>query len=216
MHDNLERSGIPVTVLSMDELAELAGSPHHQGVVAEVGPFAYAELDSIVTSDREGPVVLLDEVQDPANLGNILRTAECLGAAAVVCTKDRSVTVTATVEKASAGGSAHVPVVRVTNLVRAIESLKKAGYWVYSAEARGSIVVFRQDLSGRVAFVVGSEGRGVRRLVRESCDGSVNIPMKGKIDSLNVSQAVTILLAEALRQRDRYSTSKDKDRGDVP
>ncbi len=196
----------------MDELAELAGSPHHQGVVAEVGPFVYTELDKVLGSGRQGPMVLLDEVQDPANLGNILRTAECLGAAAVVCTKDRSVHVTPTVEKASAGASAHLPVVRVTYLVRAVEVLKREAYWIYAAEARGATVCYRLDLSGRVAFVVGSEGRGVRRLVRETCDGSISIPMTGEIDSLNVSQAVTILLAEALRQRGGYSTSDNDQR----
>ncbi len=199
----LRSSGIEVVRSSQEQISELAGSPYHQGVAAAVGPFLYAELEHVLGPDRSavGPVVLLDEVQDPGNLGSILRTGECLGASAVVLTRDRSVAVTPAVEKASAGASAHMPVVRVTNMVRALAYLKNAGYWVYSAEARAARTCFVEDLSGPVAFVVGSEGKGVRRLVRESCDGSISIPIKGRIDSLNVAQAVTVLLAEALRQR---------------
>ncbi|MEW6352557.1 MAG: 23S rRNA (guanosine(2251)-2'-O)-methyltransferase RlmB [Thermodesulfobacteriota bacterium] len=199
----LHATGIEVVRASSEEIAELAGSPYHQGIAAAVGPFRYAELEHVLDSDRTAkePVVLLDEVQDPGNLGSILRTGECLGVRAVVLTRDRSVAVTPAVEKASAGASAHVPVVRVTNMVRTLEELKKAGYWIYSAEARASRSCFLEDLSGPVAFVVGSEGKGVRRLVREHCDIGISIPMKGRIDSLNVAQAVTVLLAEALRQR---------------
>jgi 23S rRNA (guanosine2251-2'-O)-methyltransferase len=188
---------------SGNEIASLAGSPHHQGIAARVGPFPYVELDDLVSRSllQSGPVLILDGIQDPANLGSILRSAECLGATGVVLTTDRSASVTPAVEKASAGASAHVPVARVVNLVRALEQLKAGGFWIHAADSGGRNSIYSADFRGKIAFVVGSEGKGIRRLVKDTSDFVISIPMTGKIESLNVAQTAAILLAEALRQR---------------
>ncbi len=201
----LEASQIPLARVSGNELLSITGSPNHQGLAARVGPFPYVEFSHIVSTlaGEQRPILVLDAIQDPANLGSILRSAECLGAAAVILSKDRSVAVTPAVEKTSAGAAAHVPVAKVVNLVRAIEQLKESGCWVYGTDSGAQAVCFTTDLTGRLAFVLGSEGKGTRRLVREKCDAMVSIPMTGAISSLNVSQATAILLAEALRQRMR-------------
>jgi 23S rRNA (guanosine2251-2'-O)-methyltransferase len=185
------------------ELAELVGTPHHQGVAARVGPFPYVGLDRIVRPDTAGPrlVVVLDEVQDPSNLGSIVRSAECLGATAVILARDRSASVTPAVEKASSGATAHLPIARVVNLARTIEELKRSGFWVFAADPHGREPCYGMDLTGDLALVLGSEERGVRRLVRERSDGLISIPLYGRIDSLNVSQTAAILLSEVRRQR---------------
>jgi 23S rRNA (guanosine2251-2'-O)-methyltransferase len=194
---------IPVLQVSTQQILSIAGSQNHQGLAAEVEPFSYWDLEEIVAgaSGDRGLILVLDGIQDPSNLGSILRSAECLGATAVVLTKDRSVSVTPAVEKAAAGASAHMRIARVVNLVRAMDVLKTSGYWTYGTDSRSSATVYSLDLRTSVAFVLGSEGKGMRRLVRENCDGIVSVPMTGKIDSLNVSQTATILLAEAFRQR---------------
>ncbi len=199
----LESAGIPLTRVSASELLSVAASPNHQGIAASVGPFPYVELSDILSAlaDQQGLILILDEIQDPANLGSILRSGECLGAAAVILSKDRSVAVTPAVEKTSAGAAAHVPLARVVNLSRALDQLKQSGYWIYATDSRAEAVCFATDLTGKLAFVLGSEGKGIRRLVREKCDAAVSIPMTGKVGSLNVSQTGAILLAEALRQR---------------
>jgi len=199
----IKERNIPVKPLPQAQLLAVAGSPHHQGLAARVGPFPYADLEDILSPlpPEIGPILLLDEVQDPANLGNILRAAECLGADALVLTKDRSVAITAVVEKAAAGASAHIAVARVVNLVRAIEMLKSSGYWVYGTAPEAKASLYELKFEGRLAFVLGSEGKGMRRLVREKCDQLLVVPMSGKTASLNVSQVATILLAESLRQR---------------
>jgi 23S rRNA (guanosine2251-2'-O)-methyltransferase len=199
----IESAGIPITSSSVDEISSLTGSPHHQGVAARVGPFPYADLDELLFSHEaiDGPALVLDQVQDPANLGNIIRSAECLGALAVVMAKDRSVAVTPVVEKAAAGASAHIRIIRVVNLVRAIEQLKSSGFWIYGTHQEDRRSLYSIDLSGRIAFVLGSEGKGMRRLVREKCDEVVSIPIVGQTEALNVSQTAAIVLAETLRQR---------------
>jgi 23S rRNA (guanosine2251-2'-O)-methyltransferase len=199
----LEAADIPLRRVSADELLSITGSPNHQGLAALVGPFPYVELSDVLSasSDQLGPVLILDEIQDPMNLGSILRSGECLGVAAVVLSKDRSVAVTPAVEKTSAGAAAHVPLARVVNLVRVMNELKEAGYWIYATDSRATQVCFAADLTGKAAFVLGSEGKGIRRLVRENCDAALSIPMAGQVGSLNVSQTAAILLAEALRQR---------------
>lgn len=193
----------PVEQVTAAQILAITQSPHHQGIAARVGPFPYVDLVDLIdrATGNAGPIVVLDEIQDPANLGSILRVAECLGAAGVILTKDRCVSVTPAVEKAAAGGSAHVPVARVVNLARAVEQLKKAGYWVYAAEAGNGVSLYSLVLSGKMAFVLGSEGKGIRRLVLEKCDHLVSVPMIGRISSLNVAQTASILLAESLRQR---------------
>jgi 23S rRNA (guanosine2251-2'-O)-methyltransferase len=196
-------AGISITSSSVNEISTLTGSQHHQGVAARVGPFPYADLDELLFGQEaiQGATLVLDQVQDPANLGNIIRSAECLGALGVVIAKDRSVAVTPVVEKAAAGASAHIRIIRVVNLVRAIGQLKDSGFWIYGTSQEGRRSLYSIDLSGRIAFVLGSEGKGMRRLVREKCDDVVSIPIVGKTESLNVSQTAAIVLAETLRQR---------------
>ncbi|CAN5549604.1 23S rRNA (guanosine(2251)-2'-O)-methyltransferase RlmB [soil metagenome] len=193
------KHGVSLKKSPRDRVDELARGGLHQGVVARVSPYPYSGLGEILSV--ENPLVLiLDSVTDPHNLGAALRVADGAGASGVVIPKDKAVGVTAAAVKASAGASEHVRVARETNLRRAIDRMKKAGMWVYAAEAGGSVYA-EVDLAGPVGLVLGSEGRGVRRLVREGCDGEVSIPMLGSVESLNVSVATAVLLYEARRQR---------------
>jgi 23S rRNA (guanosine2251-2'-O)-methyltransferase len=191
--------GVPVRQAPRDRIEQLSRGGVHQGVAARTEPYPYSGLREILA--REEPLVLmLDGVTDPRNLGAVLRAADGAGASGVVVPKDRSVGVTPVAVKASAGASEHVRVSRETNLRRTVEAMKKAGLWVYAAELEGAPYT-KVDLSGPVALVMGSEGQGVRRLVREGCDGTVSIPMLGAVGSLNVSVAAAVLLYEARRQR---------------
>ncbi len=192
-------SGVFVKKVRRAQIEELAPGAAHQGVVARVGPYPYSDLGEILAAS-DPLVLVLDSVTDPRNLGAVLRAADGAGASGVVIPKDRAVGVTAVAVKASAGASEHVPVARETNLRRAIHRIKKGGVWVYAAEG-GGMAYTELDLSGPVALVLGSEGRGVRKLVREGCDGAVSIPMLGAVESLNVSVAAAVLLYEAQRQR---------------
>jgi 23S rRNA (guanosine2251-2'-O)-methyltransferase len=191
--------GVDVKRASRQRVEELAGGGVHQGVAARVEPYPYSGLEEIL-STPEPLVLVLDGVIDPRNLGAVLRAADAAGASGVVISKDRAVGVTAAAVKASAGASEHVRVARETNLRRAIDKMKGAGLWVYAAEVGGTPYT-DLDLAGAVALVLGSEGRGVRRLVREGCDGTVSIPMLGAVESLNVSVASAVLLYEARRRR---------------
>ena len=191
--------GVTVKGASRRRIDELARGGVHQGVVARVEPYPYSGLEEILASP-EPLILVLDGVTDPRNLGAILRAADGAGASGVVVPKDRAAGVTAATVKASAGASEHVRVARETNLKRAIERMKDAGLWVYAAEAGGTTYT-DLDLAGPVGLVFGSEGRGVRRLVREACDGAVSIPMLGRTGSLNVSVAAAVLLYEARRRR---------------
>ncbi|MDP9410313.1 MAG: 23S rRNA (guanosine(2251)-2'-O)-methyltransferase RlmB [Actinomycetota bacterium] len=191
--------GVPVKKVPRSRVDELARGGVHQGVVARAEPYPYSGLEEIVAAP-EPLVLVLDGVTDPRNLGAVLRAADGAGASGVVIPKDRAVGVTAAAVKASAGASEHVRVARVTNLRRAVDRIKEAGVWVYAAEVGGTPHT-GLDLSGPVALVLGSEGRGVRRLVREGCDGAVSVPMLGAVESLNVAVAAAVLLYEARRQR---------------
>jgi 23S rRNA (guanosine2251-2'-O)-methyltransferase len=197
-------SGVFVKNVRRGQIEELAPGAAHQGVVARVGPYPYSDLGEILAAS-DPLVLVLDSVTDPRNLGAVLRAADGAGASGVVIPKDRAVGVTAVAVKASAGASEHVPVARETNLRRAIHRIKKGGVWVYAAEG-GGMAYTELDLSGPVALVLGSEGRGVRKLVREGCDGVVSIPMLGAVESLNVSVAAAVLLYEAQRQRGWHRT----------
>jgi 23S rRNA (guanosine2251-2'-O)-methyltransferase len=192
-------SGVSVRKVPRARIEDLTRGGAHQGVVARVGPYPYSDLDEILAAP-DPLVVVLDGVTDPRNLGAVLRAADGAGATGVVIPKDRAVGVTAAAVKASAGASEHVPLTRETNLRRAVDRMKGAGVWVYAAEVGGTTYT-ELDLSGPVALVLGSEGRGVRRLVREGCDGALSIPMLGTVGSLNVSVAAALLLYEARRQR---------------
>ncbi len=196
--------GVPIKRVPRNRVEELARGGVHQGVVARVGPYPYSGLEEILAAP-DPLVVVLDGVTDPRNLGAVLRAADGAGASGVVISKDRAAGVTPVVVKASAGASEHMLIARETNLRRALEKMKEAGAWAYAAEGgapgAGATAYTDLDLSGSVVFVLGSEGRGIRRLVREGCDGAVSIPMGGAVSSLNVSVAAAVLLFEARRQR---------------
>ncbi len=179
---------------------------HHQGVAAEVSPFQYNSLAEVAALCKaQGPralALLLDAVQDPQNFGVLLRSSEAAGVTAVVMLDRRQVEVTPAVVNASAGAVEHLNVCLVNNLPRAVEALQEAGLWVYALQAEeGAALYTEADLKGALGVVVGSEGRGVGRLVRERCDGALAIPMLGKVESLNAAVAGSIVLYEALRQR---------------
>jgi len=186
--------------LPASELNRLAGSPDHQGVVAEVDPFPYADAGSLLGAE-DAVVVALDQVQDTRNLGAICRSAEAAGAAGVVIPSRRSAAITPAACKASAGAVEHLPVARVTNLADWLAAAKDAGAWIYGAEAGAPAPHTRADLTGRMVLVLGGEGKGLRRRVAQSCDLLVSIPVRGRVASLNVSAAASVLLFEALRQR---------------
>ena len=193
------RHGVPLKKAQRNRVDELARGGAHQGVAARVSPYPYSGLDEILAAEK--PLVLiLDGVTDPQNLGAALRVADGAGADGVVIPKDKAVGVTAAAVKASAGASEHVRVARETNLRRVVDRMKEAGLWVYAAEAGGSNYT-DVDLTGPIGLVLGSEGRGVRRLVCKGCDAEISIPMLGSVGSLNVSVATAVLLYEARRQR---------------
>ena len=198
-------AGAVVVPVDRRKLDAMSFTHAHQGVIALAAAHVYYSIDDILeeaASRGEAPlIVICDELSDPHNLGAILRSAECAGAHGVIIPKRRSVGLTATVAKASAGAVEYMKVARVTNISAAIAELKQKGVWVFGTAAEGSIPMYQADLSGPAAIVIGSEGDGMSQLVRKNCDVMVNIPMKGRISSLNASAAASILLYEALRQR---------------
>jgi 23S rRNA (guanosine2251-2'-O)-methyltransferase len=183
-----------------EELERMGGSPDHQGVVAEVDPYPYADPGSLLAAD-DALVVVLDQIQDPHNLGAICRSAEVAGAAGVVVPERRAVGITAAVCKASAGAVEHLPVAHVRNLADWLAGAKDAGAWVYGAAAESQRSYTEVDWSGRAVLVMGSEGEGLRPRVAGSCDELVSVPVHGRIDSLNASVAAAVMLFEAVRSR---------------
>ena len=198
-------AGAVVVEADRRKLDAMSRTHAHQGVIALAAVRAYASVEEILRSaaDKGEPplIVVCDELSDPHNLGAVIRTAECAGAHGVVIPKRRSAGLTAVVAKTSAGAVAHVPVARVPNLPALLEELKKQGLWVFGTAADGATRLYDADLKGPAAIVIGSEGEGMGRLVREHCDVLVSIPMRGKLNSLNASAAAAILLYEAVRQR---------------
>lgn len=198
-----------VQEVEVAKLAELTGGMRHQGIVAMVAPVAYAEVEDILAKAQalgEPPfIVLLDELEDPHNLGAILRTADAAGVHGVLIPKRRSAPLSATVAKTSAGAVEYVPVARVGNVVQAIEGLKKAGLWVVGADMDGDKPYYQADLAGPLLVVIGGEGRGLSRLAKEACDFLIRIPMRGRITSLNASVACSLVLYEVFRQRESKS-----------
>jgi 23S rRNA (guanosine2251-2'-O)-methyltransferase len=183
-----------------EELEGLCGSPDHQGVVAEVDPYPYADPNALLR--REGALlVALDQVQDPRNLGAVCRSAEFAGAAGVVIPERRSAEVTAVTCKASAGAVEHLDIARIRNLADWLAEAKAAGFWIWGADAEARQAPWGTDLSGPTVLVLGGEGKGIRPRVASACDGLLALPRLGKIDSLNVSAAAAALLFEAARQR---------------
>lgn len=185
-----------------EELERLCGSPDHQGVVAEVDPYPYADPQALLA--REGSLIIaLDQIQDPRNLGAICRSAEFAGAAGVVIPERRSAEITAVACKASAGAVEHLDVARVRNLADWLAAAKDAGFWIWGADAGATQAPWEVDLTGSTVLVLGGEGAGIRPRVAGACDGLVALPSGGRVESLNVSAAATALLFEAVRQRDR-------------
>ena len=198
-------AGVVVVEADRRKLDAMSRTHAHQGVIALAAVREYATVEAILqaAADRgEAPLlVICDEITDPQNLGAIIRTAECAGAHGVVIPKRRSAGLTAVVAKTSAGAVAHVPVARVPNIPSLLKDLKKQGIWVFGTAADGATALYKADLGGPAAIVIGSEGDGMTRLAAENCDFLVSIPMRGKLNSLNASAAAAILLYEAVRQR---------------
>ena len=198
--DDAKRAGISVRQMDAQTLDRLSNRGVHNGIVAEVSEAGYADFDDVVAREETKFVLILDGITDPQNFGAIIRVADGFGVDLVVIPQHESVGLTPAAVKASAGASQWVPVAQVTNLARAIETLKKENYWVYAAAANGD----RPDdidFTGRVALVMGNEGKGIRRNVLEHCDRVVTIPMQGHVDSFNVASATAVLCYEVRRQQ---------------
>ena len=205
-----KQAGAVVVPTDRRKLDYMSATGAHQGVIAMVAAHDYASIDDILKKAQDAGepplIVICDELSDPHNLGAIIRTAECAGAHGIIIPKRRSVGLTAVVGKASAGALEYMPVARVSNITAAIDTLKKAGVWVYGTAAEGDTTLYRADLKSAAAIVIGNEGEGMSRLVSERCDFKVSIPMKGSISSLNASAAAAIMLYEAVRQRSLADT----------
>ena len=200
-----KEAGAVIVPVDRRKLDTMSFTRSHQGIIALAAAHEYATIDDILEEaaarGENALIVICDELSDPHNLGAIMRSAECAGAHGVIIPKRRSVGLTATVAKASAGAVEYMKVARVTNINNAIQELKEKGVWVFGTAAEGSVPMYKADLTGPAAIVIGNEGDGMSPLVRKNCDCLVHIPMKGKISSLNASAAASILLYEAVRQR---------------
>ncbi|MBO4903312.1 MAG: 23S rRNA (guanosine(2251)-2'-O)-methyltransferase RlmB [Lachnospiraceae bacterium] len=201
-----KKQDVIIKYVDKQRLDQMSETGHHQGVIAAAAAFTYTEVDEILKSAEEKGedvfLILLDHVEDPHNLGAIIRTANLAGAHGVVIPKDRSVGLTPTVMRASAGALNYTPVARVNNLTRTMEELKERGIWFVCADMQGELM-YDLNLTGPVGLVIGNEGSGVSRLVRDHCDFTAAIPMNGSIDSLNASVATGVLAYEIVRQRMR-------------
>lgn len=195
---------IPVFYADRQKLDRMAEGRNHQGIIAAVTEYEYVSVEDLLktAADRGEPpfLVILDGLEDPHNLGAVMRTAECAGAHGIIIPERRSVSVNATVMKTSAGAAEHIGCARVKNIARTIEDLQKEGIWIYGCDMDGGDL-YGTDLRGPAAIVIGNEGKGISRLVREKCDFIISIPMKGRINSLNASNAAAIVMYEAVRQR---------------
>lgn len=200
-----KKLGIVVQFVDKRKLDSMAAGVAHQGVIAQAAAFAYAEVEDILAAAQaknETPfILLLDEIEDPHNLGSILRTAECTGVHGVIIPKRRAAGLTATVLKTSAGAAEHVPVARVTNLAQTIDRLKEAGVWVAGTDVSAKQDVYKTKFDMPLAIVIGNESKGMGRLIKEKCDFLVKLPMLGQLNSLNASVAAGVLMYEVVRQR---------------
>ncbi|MBM7663382.1 23S rRNA (guanosine2251-2'-O)-methyltransferase [Bacillus mesophilus] len=199
-----KEAGVIVQIAPRKKLDQMYDG-NHQGIVAQVAAYKYAEIDDLFKAAKEKGedpfFILLDEIEDPHNLGSIIRTADAVGAHGIIIPKRRAVGLTATVAKASTGAIEYVPVVRVTNMARTIEDLKEQGVWIIGTDASGKTDYRKMDVTLPIGIVIGSEGKGISRLVREKCDFLVRLPMVGKVTSLNASVAGSLLMFEVLRKR---------------
>jgi len=199
-----KEAGAKIEFLDKRAMDKLSLTSHHQGIIATVTEFQYADLDVVISQAKSRGedllFVVLDGVSDPHNLGSVMRVAECAGVTAIIIPKNRAVSVNETVVRVSAGASEHVNVVKVTNINKTIDELKKQGVFVYAADMDGE-EMYKTNLKGDIAIVVGSEGFGVSALTKKICDGVISIPMFGKVNSLNASVSAGIAVYEAVRQR---------------
>lgn len=188
-----------------NKLNDITGTKNHQGVVLYTSPAEYCDIDDILQKAKEANeapfVIILDEIQDPHNFGAIIRTADAVGAHGIIIPKRRSVQLTGTVAKTSAGASAHVPIARVPNIPAAIDQLKEAGLWIAGTDLTGTVPFYKADFKGPIGIVIGSEGNGMGNLVTKKCDFIVTIPMKGEVSSLNASVAAGVVLYEVFKGR---------------
>jgi 23S rRNA (guanosine2251-2'-O)-methyltransferase len=202
--DLAEKNNIPVEFVRREAIEKLAPKSVHQGILGLGRDYDYATLDEVIANrhekSRHDLVILLDGVADPRNLGSVIRTAHCLGVNGVVIPENRAASITASSVKASAGAAELLPVAKVVNLVRTIEELKERGFWVYGADAEAENEVSAVNYEGNVAVVMGSEGQGIRPLIRKNCDFLISIPMRGRLTSLNISVATGVILFEILRK----------------
>ncbi len=200
-----EERGVSIQWVDRDHLTRMAKTTSHQGIVAQMDDFKYVEPSDIVhrwkTTDKKALLLIVDSVEDPQNLGGLIRTANAFGVHGVVIPKDRATPITPIVIKVSVGASFHTPIARVTNIVSCLEFLKKSGIWILGAEAGAEHPIYDCDLDLDLAIVIGSEGRGIRPLVKKKCDFLASIPLCGEITSLNASVAGALVMYEVLRQR---------------
>lgn len=201
--DALQQQGVAMGEVDRSSLTQVCGTDKHQGIAVYAEPVGRKDLPQLLSETMPGErfFLLLDEVTDPHNFGALIRSAAAAGCQAVVYAKDRSCQITPVVEKAAAGTLNSIVLCQVTNLSRAIETLKREGVWVYGLALEGAASLYATDLSGDVALVAGSEGRGIRPGVLRACDGAIDIPMPGRVESLNVSVATGVALFEVVRQR---------------
>jgi len=203
---------IPVKDTDKERFAELAGDTLTQGIIAIIDSYHYAEIEEILAiaqQKNEPPFILiLDEIEDPHNLGALIRSAECAGIHGIIIPLHNAASVNSTVAKTSAGATAHLPIARVTNIAQVLDELKKAGVWIVGTEMESDKLYHEHDYHGSLAIVIGNEGKGIRRLVKEKCDFLVKIPMHGKIESLNASVAGALVMFEAAKSRMQNSNLK--------
>jgi 23S rRNA (guanosine2251-2'-O)-methyltransferase len=211
--EDLRKIGIPVRFLQRTELDRMAGNAAHQGVVAVTSAKQYNDLEDVMAAKRDkySLLVVLDGVEDPHNLGAILRTADAAGANGIIIPERRAAAVTGTVTKASAGASEHLPIAKVTNISRTIEELKENNIWTVGLDERSTQTYDALDYNMDCAVVLGAEGKGLHDLVKRKCDFLVSIPMLGKVPSLNVSVAAAVVLYEVVRQRRKANPPSDKE-----
>jgi 23S rRNA (guanosine2251-2'-O)-methyltransferase len=202
--DIAEKKSIPVEFVGREVIEKMVPNSVHQGILGMGPDHEYATIEELISNrhpeNTHDLLIILDGVADPRNLGSVIRTAHCLGANGVIIPENRAASLTASAVKASAGASELLPVAKVVNLVRTIEDLKEKGFWVYGADAESKSSLSTLDYDGNVAVVMGSEGKGIRPLVRKNCDFLVSIPMRGRVASLNISVATGVIIFEILRK----------------
>jgi len=204
-----DQKRVDVEFREIGYIERLAGGKAHQGIVSLCKEYTYSSVEEIIDNRhklfKESLILVLDGITDPQNLGSLIRTAHCYGANGVIIPANRAVSITSTVLKASAGAVYHIPVVRVVNVAKTIDYLKEKGFWIYGADAGHGQDIYSVDCDGNIGLVMGSEGRGIRPLVRGKCDFFVSIPILGRVDSLNVSVAAGVMLHEITRKKLRYA-----------